>query len=195
MYGFAGFTASFYITLLPDYLRSYRQLSPEATTWISSLPLACGVAGCAAGGFISDRIGRRTGSRNLGRRLTAMGGFINGGIAILATIWVQDPWLLGALLAASFFCFDLTMGPAWATCVDIGERRAGLVGGAMNMFGNLGAAAGSKVAGSGLAAAGNDAVFVAFACSYWLAALCWLGIDATKTLDCDRAQVPHAGAA
>ena len=187
MYAFGGFTATFFITLLPDYLRSQRGLGPEQVKWLSALPLGCGVAACLGGGWASDWLIRRTGDRRRGRRAVGILGLSLAGFALLATIWVEDVSTLGALLCAGFFFFDFTMGPAWAAAADIGERYAGTVGGAMNMVGNFGAAAGAKVAGelfgkSVLGVAGNDLVFVLFAVSLWLGALSWLGVDVTRRL-------------
>jgi MFS family permease len=162
-------------------------LSEEEAKWLSSVPLACGIVACVAGGLLSDWIVRRTGNRKWGRRWHGLVGYGCAGLAILSTIWVRDVWALGALLSAAFFFFDLTMGPAWAACADIGERHAGTVGGAMNMIGNFGAAAGAKMAGylfgkeiGGFA--GNEIVFVLFACSFWLGALSWLRVDVTEPL-------------
>jgi MFS family permease len=202
-YGFGAFSATFFITLLPAYLRDQRHLSAESMRLLSSLPLACGVVACVAGGLFSDWLVRRTGNRTWGRRFGAMVGLAGAGAALLATNWAQETWLLAALLSATFFCNDLAMGPAWASCADIGERYAGTLGGAMNMVGNLGAALGALIAGAlmgkefvlqvreGAAVreylvAGNHLVFFVFACSFWLAALCWLGVDASRPLPHDR---------
>ncbi len=187
MYGCGGFTASFFITLLPDYLKTHRMLSEEEAKWLSSVPLACGIVACVAGGLFSDWIVRRTGHRKWGRRWHGVAGYGCAGLAILSTIWVRDVWALCALLSAAFFFFDLTMGPAWAACADIGERHAGTLGGAMNMIGNFGAAAGAKMAGYLFGKdlgwiLGNDLVFVLFACSFGLGALCWLRVDVTEPL-------------
>jgi sugar phosphate permease len=200
MYGFGGFSATFFITLLPDYLRDTRQLSVPTMQWLSGLPLACGVIACLGGGWISDSIIRRTGNRKWGRRLSGLIGFTCAGLALVATNGVQNVWALGALLSATFFFNDLSMGPAWASCADIGERYAGTLGGAMNMIGNIGGASGALVAGElfgrefvvplndvtglfrNLHLIGNELVFVVFACSFWLGALCWLGVDVTKQI-------------
>jgi sugar phosphate permease len=187
MYAFGGFTATFFITLLPDYLDSQRGLGPEQVKWLSALPLGCGVVACLTGGWVSDWLILKTGDRKRGRRTGGVLGLSLAGFALLATIWVEDVWALGALLCAGFFFFDFTMGPAWAAAADIGERYAGTVGGAMNMVGNFGAAAGAKVAGElfgkdFFGVAGSDLVFVLFAVSLWLGALSWLGVDVTRGL-------------
>ncbi len=66
MYGFGGVGASFFITILPDYLKYHRGLDVADTKWLTSLPLACGVVACVAGGFLSDALIQITGSRKWG---------------------------------------------------------------------------------------------------------------------------------
>jgi ACS family glucarate transporter-like MFS transporter len=187
LYGCAGLPSSFFVTLLPAYLREHRGLSAAQAAHMSMLPLAAGTVACLAGGLCSDWIMRRTGSRTWGRRIPGMVGLTGAGAAILATVWVEDSFTLGVLLAVAFASFDLTMGPAWAACVDLGGRHAGTLGGAMNMVGNLGAALGAHTAGAFLGrtlrgpgdipVSGNDLVFYIFAASFWLGALLWLAVD------------------
>ena len=50
----------------------------------------------------------------------------------------MGPLLDFPIIALAGFCTDLTMGPAWALCQDIGKRYAAIVAGFMNMIGNLG---------------------------------------------------------
>jgi hypothetical protein len=129
---------------------------------------------------LSDAIIRLTGNRKWGRRVSGMFGQAGAGLALLSTIWVQDPIALGVLLGTAFFCNDLGMGPAWAACSDVGERFAGTVGGKMNMVGNIAGGLGMLVAGHLLYTGQVTAVFIVFACSYGLGVLCWLGLDATR---------------
>ena len=85
------------------------------------------------------------------------------------------------------------MGPAWASCADVGERYAGTLSGAMNMVGAFFGAAGAVFAGYCLRRHQDELLFIVFACSYALAALCWLAVDVTKPLVPkalnDRAQI------
>ncbi len=191
MYGFGGFSATFFITMLPDYLQNHRGLTAEQTRWLTSLPLACGIVACAVGGFLSDWFIRHTGNRKWGRRLNGAVGLTLAGMAILSTIWVQNVYWLGTLLCFTFFCNDINMGPAWAACGDIGERYAGTVGGAMNMIGNLAAALMTTISGRLLGREepiylgdfhfqGRDLLFVIFGLFFIMAALCWLLVDVTQ---------------
>ncbi|HZT79497.1 MAG TPA: MFS transporter [Gemmataceae bacterium] len=192
LYGCGGFAANFYVTLLPTYLSKQRGLPDETTSWLSGLPFVFGLVACFLGGLISDTIIRRTGNRKWGRRLTGTVGTLVGGAAWLFVGVVPDAVTLGVLLCLIFFCNDLAMAPAWASCADVGERYAGTLGGAMNMVGNLTGAAGNLIAGylfgqelalpGGVLLPGNAVLFVIYACAFWLAALCWQGVDVTKPL-------------
>ena len=196
MYACGGFAANFYITLLPQYLENQRHLSHETASWLQSWPFGCGLVACVTGGMVSDWIIRRTGNRKWGRRLCGTFGTSVGALGWLLIPAAGETWQLAVLLCVIFFCNDLSMGPAWAACADIGERYAGTVGGAMNMLGSFAGALGNLVAGFLMGKAfllpnsevveGNHLVFVIYGCSFALAALCWQGVDATKTLTVDN---------
>lgn len=182
MYGFVGFSGNFITSLLQVYLRDHRHLDQATTAWLSGLPLAFGVVSCVLGGVASDWIGRRSGSRTRGRRLVGCVSLVLAGLSVLAVPWVQGAWPLALLFSAMFFFNDANMAPAWAACADVGERHAGTLSGAMNMTGSFVGAAGMAFAGRLFDHGQDDVVFVAFACSYGLAALCWLAVDATRPL-------------
>jgi len=182
MYGFNGFSGNFFTSMLPLYLREHRHLSQYGTAWLSSLPLAAGSVACLLGGSASDWVIRRWGSRKWGRRSVGILGMAFAGLSFLSTVWVREVWLLGLLLTAAFFFSDLCMGPAWASCADIGERYAGTMSGAMNMMGALAGASGAAMAGALFRRGRPDLVFLIFSGVYMLAALCWLKVDVTKRL-------------
>ena len=74
----------------------------------------------------------------------------------------------------------MNTGLAWVACADIGERYTGIISvAAMNMIGSLAGAAGTAFAGYFFKRGQHEVVFVVYACSYGLAVLCWLGVDAT----------------
>jgi sugar phosphate permease len=183
MYGFTGFSGNFFTSgMLPLYLNKFRHLEPDQRSWLTGLPLAGGAVACVLGGFISDQLIRRTGSRTWGRRASGLFGLSLAGVTLLATIWVQEVWLLGLLLTLSFFGNDLTMGPAWASCADVGERYTGTLSGTMNMIGAFLGAAATKLVGFLFGSGRPQLVFIVFAGVYGLAALSWLGVDVTKRL-------------
>ncbi len=181
-YGTIGLSGNFFLTLLPTYLRSHRRFTPDTSNWIASVPLACGVVGCVLGGYLSDRIIRRSGHRRWGRRLVGSFGLAVAASALLATVWVRDPVWLAALFGLTFFGNDLAMGPAWASCADIGERLAGTLGGAMNMSAAITGALGALMIGWFLDHGQTVVMFVFLASVYALGSVLWLGVDVTRTL-------------
>jgi hypothetical protein len=123
-------------------------------------------------------------------------GLAMAGALLLITPWVSDVRWLAVLYGLTFFGNDLSMGPAWAAASDIGERHAGSLAGAMNMFASLTGALAIFIAGqffhaSAVAEKAGDLAghrfdmalpFVFFAVSYFLGALCWLRVDVEETI-------------
>jgi ACS family glucarate transporter-like MFS transporter len=188
MYGFTGFSGNFFTSMLPLYLAKQRHLSHGEIAWLSALPLAAGSIACILGGAASDWAIRRFGNRKWGRRYVGFVGLALAGPSLLAVNWAESVWLLAVLLTATFFFNDLSMGPAWAACADIGERFAGTLSGTMNTISALAGAAGAAMVGYLFRAGHPELVFVIFAGVYVLAAICWLGVDVTRRL----ADVPLA---
>ena len=104
------------------------------------------------------------------------------GTAFLATLWTRDVGLLGLLLTLTFFGNDLSMGPAWAACADIGERYTGTLSGMMNMVSALAGAGGTALAGYLFRQGHPEMVFMIFSGVYVLASLCCLVVDVTRRL-------------
>jgi sugar phosphate permease len=182
MYGFLGFSGNFFTNWLPSYLKGHRHLDEDSTLWLTAVPLAFGIVSCALGGALSDWLIHRTGSRNWGRRLVGCTSMALAAVTIFASPWIEEVWLLGLAFNLTFFFNDATMGPAWAACADVGERHAGTLSGAMNMTGQLFAVVAMFGAGWLFHRGLDDVVFIAFACSYALGAVCWLAVDVTKSL-------------
>jgi MFS transporter, ACS family, glucarate transporter len=189
MYGFLGYSGNFFVTLLPTYLQNRRHLSEQSTGVLTSLPFGFGILACVVGGVLSDAIIKRTGSRRWGRRLVGAAGMALAGLAIVAVPAAGPTWLLAVLLTLTFVGNDLAMGPAWAAAADIGERYAGTLGGTMNMLASLTAAVAALLTGFLLERRQLTVPFLLFAGSYWLGALCWLGVDVTRTLADSRANL------
>ncbi|OAI52927.1 hypothetical protein AYO44_04565 [Planctomycetaceae bacterium SCGC AG-212-F19] len=180
MYVLAGFSGNFYTSMLPLYLKDHRHLEGLALSTVTALPLACGIVTCLLGGVISDRVVRGGGSRTWARRVPGMIGTVGAGVLTLLIPYTGNVWLLGLVVGLAFAFSDLNMGPAWAACVDIGERYAGTVSGAMNMAGAFAGALGAALAGRLLG--DPNWLFFIFACSYVLAGLCWLLVDVSRPM-------------
>jgi sugar phosphate permease len=182
MYGSLGYSGNFFLTLLPDYLKSYRSLDGDTAKWLSSLPFACGVVACLLGGWASDRIIARMGNRRWGRRIMGSLGTSLAALCIVATLGVDEPILLGFLLCATMFGNDLSMAPSWAAAADIGEEHTGTLSGLMNMTASFSGALAAMVTGRLFKAGYLELPFLLFAASYAVGTLCWMGVDARSNL-------------
>jgi MFS family permease len=177
MYFCAIYGWYFYITWLPTYLLRARGFDLQAVGWFAALPLLGIALGCLVGGWLSDALARRFGPRT-GRRTPGVLGLPLAALAILGAVSAADARAAAGLLAAAAGLAALGVAPAWAVCLEIGGRNAGVVSGAMNTFGNLGGVASPLVVGWCLEAWGSwSAPLWTVAALYLGAAACWLAID------------------
>ena len=212
MYFCAAYGWYFNITYLPGYLQTQFGLT-RGDKWtgqwwefsiMAGLPLLLGSAACLIGGFMTDLFIKQTGNRKWGRRLFGVLGHGVCAICYFLSIGADSPWSFVLFVAFAAFWNDITMGAAWASCIDIGKRYSGIVSGCMNTIGNLGGFVANILTGYVLryyigdvtqaadpeayAAKSHDAWFVNFLIFggvYVVAVFLWLGFDATKPVDPD----------
>ncbi|HWP65753.1 MAG TPA: MFS transporter [Candidatus Limnocylindria bacterium] len=186
MYFFAIYGWYFYLTWLPTYLLRARGFDLTQAGWLAALPLLSIALGVLVGGWLSDHLAHRLGSR-LGRSLCGVVGLPIAAAAVLAGIATADPVSSALLLALAGGAAALGVAPAWAVSLEIGGIHAGVVSGAMNMCGNLGGTLSPLVIGFALQRWGSwEAPLVSVAVFYLAAATCWLAIDPEDRLVVDR---------
>jgi ACS family glucarate transporter-like MFS transporter len=213
MYFCASYGWYFNITYLPGFLRTQFHMEPgdkwSAPWWqyslMAGMPLLVGSLACIVGGYFTDLFIKRTGNRKWGRRLFGMVGhglcatfyFIS-----MTVMGYDSPWPFVLCIAFATFWNDITMGAAWASCIDIGGRYSGIVSGCMNTIGNLGGFTANILTGYVLQyyTQGIDRVdnpdgykvaidyawvinFLIFSAVYVLAVILWMGFDASKPID------------
>ena len=119
-----------------------------------------------------------------GRRAPGLVGLPLAALAVVGAIVTATPLLAAFLLAAAAGLAALGVSPAWAVCLEIGRRHAGVVSGTMNTFGNLGGALSPVVVGLSLQRWGSrDLPLLTVAGFYLVAAACWLGIDQADPIE------------
>jgi ACS family glucarate transporter-like MFS transporter len=215
MYFCAAYGWYFNITYLHRFLETEYDVKPDSILGAiyKGGPLWLGAIGCLLGGWMTDRYIRKTGNRKWGRRLFGIMGHSLCALCYLACLITPDAFTFFLAISLAAFFNDLTMGPAWATCQDIGRRYAAIVAGCMNTIGNLGGAAAGWVTGTILEAnldayaadlgvsvnslspaqkaagllPGYHLNFLSFAFVYAVAVFLWLRIDATQPVAVDEA--------
>ncbi len=126
----------FFVTWFPIYLVKERGLNVLEAGFAAAAPALFGFAGGLAGGFVSDRILKRTGSLDLARKAPLVVGMLLASL-IIGCVWAEEEWLVIALMSVAFFGKGVA-SLGWAVMADVAPRRlAGLSGGVFNMFGNL----------------------------------------------------------
>jgi ACS family glucarate transporter-like MFS transporter len=182
MYGGTIYGWYFFLTWLPQYLLRARGFALREVGWLAALPLVCIALGVFTGGWWSDLIIPRVG-RKRGRRLPGMVGLPLAAAAILLAIATPSPRIAAVALSIGAGLAALAVAPAWATCLDVGGRHAGVVTGAMNTFGNLGGTLSPLVVGLWLQHNGSwDGPLVTVAVCYLVSAACWLTVDAGQEI-------------
>ncbi|HEY7424166.1 MAG TPA: MFS transporter, partial [Gemmataceae bacterium] len=187
---FVCFGWYFYPTWQPQYLKDVYGISYEGSELLTGLPFLFGAVGSLLGGRLSDWLVRRTGQRRWGRSLMGIVGFTTAGLCVLGTGYTTTAWQAVALLCAAFLVNDLAIPVIWAVCADIGGSYVGTVAGIMNMAGGVGAVLSPILIPYVLAMLPAEysgperwrLIFAGLAASWFLGALSWIFIDASKPL-------------
>ena len=183
MYTGAIYGWYFYLTWLPTYLLRGRGFDLAQVGWLAALPLVAIGVGVFLGGWLSDALSRRLGSR-AGRRLPGVVGLPLAAAAVVGAVATSSPIAAAMLLATAAGLAALGVAPAWAVCLEIGGAHAGVVSGTMNTFGNLGGALSPVVVGICLERwASWQAPLLSVAALYLVAAACWWMVDPTRRIE------------
>ena len=185
MYFMGAYGWYFNITWLPGFLTERYGIGKDqfwTFTLMAGSPLLFGSVACLLGGYLTDQFIRTTGNRKWGRRLYGVLGHGIAAICYFLSIFAESPWAFILAITVATFWNDMTMGSAWASCLDIGGRYSGIVAGCMNTIGNLGGASAGYATGWVLKYSGYGwtANFFLFGLVYVIATLCWLRFDSTK---------------
>jgi ACS family glucarate transporter-like MFS transporter len=126
----------FFLTWFPVYLVKERGLTILQAGFVATLPALCGFFGGVLGGYLSDRILRRTGSLTIARKIPIVVGMLLS-MSIIGCNYVDGQAFIIGLMALAFFGKGLG-ALSWAVVSDTSPKEAGgLSGGLFNMFGGL----------------------------------------------------------
>ena len=187
-YYFLSFAWYFYITWLPTFLVEHQHLSTQRGAFYAVIPLFCCGLGSLFCGQISPSVARWTGSIDRSRKVMACAGFIGAGTALTIAAHATTLNSTMALMGLACFFNDFVIPHAWASCMDIGGRKAASsVAGTMNLMGNVAGISSSMLGGILLQKGdANWTLFISvLGAAYFFGFLCWPFIHSTTPLESD----------
>ncbi|MFL6286455.1 MAG: MFS transporter [Pyrinomonadaceae bacterium] len=183
MYFCYGYGLYFYITWLPTYLIKARGFDTDWASIFSSLPWLCGALAFLCGGWLTDTLVRR-GRHKLARCGLGAFGLTMSALMLVFVGLAQDRFVAASLISVALFFQFLTTPAVWATCMDIGRSRAGVVSGMTNTFGNLAGTAAPIVFGFVVQRLGSWTLpFYIAAAVMACGVVMWLFIDPRRPLE------------
>ncbi len=127
-----GWTLWLFLSWLPSFFLNDFRLNLQASALFSAGVLLAGVIGDTAGGVLSDRLLRKTGSLVVARRFVIVAGFLGAFVFLLPVILIHNLTVAAAGLTLAFFFAELIVAPIWSVPMDIAPRYAGTASGMMN---------------------------------------------------------------
>jgi MFS family permease len=164
----------FFVTWFPTFLRETRGVSLLESGQLTSYAGFAAMLGTICGGYASDWLLARTGSKRIARQGLAAAGMAACCLLIIASSFIGDVNAAISLISAGAFsaCFGGVAG--YTVAIDYGGKRVGVVFGAMNMWGSFGAMLFPVTVGWLVSATGTwNAALYAFAALMAVDAVLW----------------------
>ena len=129
----------FFVTWFPTFLRETRGVSLMQSGLLATYTGAAAMLGAIGGGYASDWLLARTGSKRIARQILASVSMATCAVLIGLSFFVTDVSVAIVLISGGAFvaCFGGVAG--YTVAIDYGGERVGAVFGAMNMSGAIGA--------------------------------------------------------
>lgn len=150
-----GWTLWLYLAWIPQFFLHSYKLNLKNSALFSAGVFFAGVLGDTLGGVISDRIFKKTGSRNKARRNLVVIGFLCSLASMLPIVFIHDLNVAAICLSSAFFFSEFTIGPMWAIPMDIAPKFSGTASGLMNTGSALAAILSPTLAGFVIDKTGN----------------------------------------
>ena len=122
-----------FLNWLPSFFQNEYHLDLKTSAIFSAAVFLAGVVGDTAGGIVSDRILRFTGSRQRARAWVICGALLGAFIFMIPLLFVRDVTQAAIALGLAFFSLELVVAPIWSVPMDIAPDHAGKASGLMNL--------------------------------------------------------------
>jgi MFS family permease len=127
-----GWTLWLFLSWLPQYFKNQYSLDLKDSALFATAVFFAGVIGDGLGGVVTDFVLRKTGDLKQARRNLVIIFFLCSLLCMVPLFLTKDLTTLAISLACAFFFAEMTIGPMWATPMDIAPRYSGSASGIMN---------------------------------------------------------------
>ncbi len=137
MYFFYAFGSWFFFSWFPTFMELGRGFDKSELTYAVAVPFIMSMIGNIAGGHLTDKLTHHYGIK-VGRKALGSTSLAVSAVCMFLAAFIPGKIAVFVFLSLCFGIFDLMLPSAWALCIDLGQRHAGTVSGAMNTAGNIG---------------------------------------------------------
>ena len=134
-----GYIAWVYFSWFFLYMAQVRGFDMKRSGRFTMLPFLCMTVFCLAGGWLSDRITRRSGLR-AGRCYLASVALLCTAVFLVLGSQVRSPVLAAVILAGGAGALYISQSSFWSVSVDIAGSSSGVFSSLVNMGGQIGGA-------------------------------------------------------
>jgi MFS family permease len=175
----------------PTYLKEARNVSDQGAATFTGMIIVGGALGCIVGGWLVDLIIRRTAERRWSRRLCGGGALLLAAAALSGVHYSEQAVTATICNFAALFCLQVSMPTWWTVVAEISGKHGASMWGLMNSLGGLGVFAMNLLVGWVVDAREQSGlpklecwrpVFDGVAVALAVGAICWLFVDATRSI-------------
>jgi MFS family permease len=136
-YGMVNYIQYLFFYWMTYYFQTVLKLPDTTSRVYAAIPPLAMAVGMPLGGWLSDQIECKLGTR-VGRRVVPMAGMFAGAVLLGAGVFAREPAWIVTWFALALGAVGASEGPFWQTAVDLGGRRGGTSGAIFNTGGNAG---------------------------------------------------------
>jgi MFS family permease len=150
-----GWTLWLFLSWIPQYFQHHQSLDLKRSALFASGVFFGGVLGDTLGGVVTDRILKASGNLRLARSWMVSVCMLLSMLSLIPLMFTHSGGISVVFLSAGFFFSEMTIGPMWATPMDIAPEHSGTASGIMNSGSALAAIISPVVAGYLIDRTGN----------------------------------------
>jgi MFS transporter, ACS family, glucarate transporter len=150
-----GWTLWLFLSWIPQYFIHSQSLDLKRSTLFASCVFLAGVVGDTLGGVVTDKILKRSGNLRRARSSMVSVCMFLSMLSLIPLMFTHSLNISMLFLSAGFFFSEMTIGPMWATPMDIAPDHCGTATGIMNSGSALAAIISPVVSGFIIDRTGN----------------------------------------